>query len=129
MSDQLDAFAPRPWSEASFGPPYMDGPAARLSDPAPSHEAARAALPTSRGHAMAITAALAGAGPTGLTARELADRLSLTVEQVDRRIAALRRAGHVRTWNAKDLPALLQRDGCCVHVAPQYVTTRSGKAA
>lgn len=64
--------------------------AARSSDPATSHAAARRA--PVRGHCKLILEALA-AGPAGQT--EIAKRTGLTVAAVSKRLSELRRAGMV----------------------------------
>ena len=82
-------------------------PAARASDPATSHQAARKAKKFAGGHATRIHAALKLHGP--MTAHEL-HITGLTVVQCDRRLPELARAGLIRVMKLDD-GADVVRDG------------------
>ena len=111
MSAQLDllpAKGPPPWQR--FGPGFVDPPAARLSDPETSREAARNYADHAETQNGMITAYLRGR-VQGATAKEIADGLGWPSNVVvSRRIAALRRAGLIVTTAE-------ERAGCRVHRA------------
>lgn len=79
---QLDLFAAAP------------RPLARRTDPKPSHAAAVKAAEFAGSHAERILAALRTHGPR--TAHELEHLIGLTVVQIDRRVAELRRQGRLQ---------------------------------
>lgn len=78
MTDQLSllerpvptpAPGPPPWAPERFEEPYVTAPLHRAGDPAPSIDAARAALPSAREQNKAITWCLMGMGPVSEDAR------------------------------------------------------------
>lgn len=69
-------------------------PMARRADPRPSHVAASRAQAFAGSHADRILAALRTHGPR--TAHELEHLVGLTVVQIDRRVAELRRDGRLQ---------------------------------
>lgn len=80
------------WLDIEKGLPLFDSMRARRSDPATSKEAGRAAAGFSGRHSRLVLEALAE-GPAGKC--EIARRCGLSEQQVNRRLAELRRAGAV----------------------------------
>lgn len=70
-------------------------PRARVTDPAPSHEAARKAVAFAGTHEEKILAYLAKVFPGSATAEQIAHGTGLTFVQVDRRRAGLVASGRV----------------------------------
>ena len=127
MSAQLAL--PLPWDR--YGWPHTREPLARSSDPGPSHDAAAAYLPHAKAQQAQIHAYLIGVGPGGATAKEIGEALGYGDVRVSRRIAEMRDAAMVSTYNGGEdvakrragpgnLAPLRQRAGCCVHVARCY---------
>lgn len=108
MADQLDLLGPPAWR--CFGPEFVQAPAARLTDPETSHEAARRYQGDAETQNGMIVAFLRGR-LEGATAKEIAEGLGWPSNViVSRRIAALRRAGLV--WTTTE-----ERENCQVHRA------------
>lgn len=80
----------------------LQPPRARRSDPKSSHLALVRAAKVQQSHANIILGGLRKHGPS--TAHELEPRIGLTVVQIDRRIAELRRAGLVRHYVSQGMP-------------------------
>lgn len=127
----LDPPAPLPAPWHRYGPEFVQPPAARLSDPETSHEAARAYVDDAEAQNAMIVAVLLGAGKRGMTYVEIDDALGWPHPTAARRIAALRRPGQLR-----DVPLVYSYDGkagrplirrvveghrpCAVHVAARF---------
>lgn len=111
MPSQLNLLERTPPAWDRFGVGFVDPPAARLTDPETSHEAARNYQRDAETQNGQITAYLRGVGIKGATAKEIAEGLGWPSNVVvSRRIAALRRAGLV--WTTSE-----EREGCRVHRA------------
>lgn len=80
----------------------LQPPRARRSDPKSSHLALVRASKFQASHANMILGGLRRHGPA--TAHELEPLIGLTVVQIDRRIAELRRAGLVRHYASQGMP-------------------------
>lgn len=90
---------PKPWDLSSVRPPL-----ARLSDPAPSHEAARNYVPDADAQNKMIVGYFRGVGSKGATYGEAALALGFTHEQVARRGAGLRQAKLIYSFDGKQGP-------------------------
>lgn len=111
---------PPPWDR--FGLAYVGPPAARRTDPSTSHDAARGYLPDAEKQNAQIVAYLRGVGARGATYYEIAEGLRWEPVQVARRLAALRRAGLLYSFDGRAARLRLVRAGaghrsCALHVA------------
>ncbi len=112
--------APKPWDRPAF--PHVAPPAARVTDPEPSHIAARTAFADAQQQNRMIVAGLSVLAPLCVTSYGLADRLNAGLEvepgegwdhvMISRRISKLRDAGLVYTFDGRQgRPLALSTDG------------------
>lgn len=114
---------PKPWDAPAF--PYVEPPAARVTDPEASHVAARRAFADAQQQNRMIVAALRGMAPRCATSYGIADALGDGWDHViiSRRLAALRRKGFVYSFDGEEgRPKVESTDGgehglCALHCA------------
>lgn len=97
---------------------------ARTEDSPASKQAAVDALDFGAAHRLLILGALADVAPRGMTAKQIERFTKLTNVQVSRRIAEMRRTGHVVTFDGQQKPGHaspdIREEGCHLHVLAQH---------
>lgn len=119
----LFGHAPKPWDRPAF--PHVRPPAARVTDPEPSHVAARGAFADAQAQNRMIIACLRGMAPRCATSYTIAAALGEGWDHVivSRRLAALREEGLLYTFDGEGgRPLMLSTDGkqhrpCALHCA------------